>query len=105
SLLLSSALLHDLAVQINVEALDLDRLVDPQPHDGFDDHENYEGGYGAPDDGCDDAVDLQRHLRSIPFQKSRRAADRLDRKYARQDGADDAAYAVNAEHVEAIVVA
>jgi len=46
-------------VEIDVEAFNLDGLVDPEAHEGLHHHQDHEGGDGAPDDGGDDAVDLQ----------------------------------------------
>src|SRR5690606_40224523 len=91
--------------QIEVEAFDLRGLVDPQTHQGLHDHQDHEGGDGAPDDGRDDAVDLQGHLRHVAFEEASRSADRLDREDACQNGPDDAADAVDAEYVEAVVIA
>ena len=51
------------------------------------------------------AVGLDRKLGEVALEHAGRAADRLHREDARQERADDAADAVDAEHVEAVVVA
>ena len=59
----------------------------------------------AVDDGDQDALELQPDLHRVALDQAGRAADGLDREDAGQQRADDAADAVHAEGVEAVVVA
>ena len=101
----AKSLLNHLAVQVDVETLDLDRLADPDADQDVDDDQDHEGGEGAPDDGGEDALDLRQHLTGIAVEQAGLAADRLDGEHAGQDSADDAADRVDAEDVERVVVA
>src|SRR5262245_59828269 len=99
-----SVLRHHLAMQVDIEAFDLDRLAHPHPRQEIDDDENDEGGHSRPGEGHGNAFDLRPDLADIAFESALGAADRLDREYAGQDGADDAADAVHPEHVKRVVV-
>ena len=88
-----------------IQARDLFFLVDPQPHHRADYLQQDEGDDGAIDDGGGDAFQLDQDLSGVSFQKPRRAADGLDGEDAGQQRPGNAAQAVNAENVQAVVVA
>ena len=71
----------------------------------FSDHEDHEGGDAAPHERGEHAVGLDRNLGEVALEQTGRAADRLDREHAGQESADDAADGVDAEDVEAVVIA
>ena len=52
---LREGLLDGLTMEIDVQALDLDRLADPETHQNVGDDQDHEGRDGAPHDGGDDA--------------------------------------------------
>src|SRR5687767_4632203 len=98
-------LLNGLAVHRDVEALDLGRFADANYDRELQHHEDDEGGDAAPLNGCEDAVHLDRHLSEVALEETSLAAESLHREHARQDGADDTADGMNAEDVEAVVIA
>ena len=91
-------------MQPKIEAVPLDIFFDTQADDDVDKFQQYGTGDCAPDDRRDDAPGLCYDLTGIAFQQPLGAADRFRREHAGQQGADDAADAMHAEHVERVVV-
>src|SRR5947209_13128652 len=99
------SLLHHLAMQGVVEAVALDLVGDAQADRRLEDREDDEADDAVVDDHGDDADRLVHDLARVALDETRGAAVLLDREYAGQQRADDAADAVDAEAVERVVVA
>src|SRR5262245_13742571 len=105
-----ATLLQRFAMLGDVEALDLVLLRYPQRHHELDHLEDDEGGDARPHRRDGDAVELDQHLAAIAFEqaggagRARRIGERGDREHAAQQGAKRAADAVDAEHVERVVI-
>src|SRR5512132_3059775 len=104
--------LHGFAVQADIQPAHLRFLVDTQADQHFDDEEDDERHKSAPDDGRQNALDLRPYLSRIAVEEAGdRHAGRVvsgDPRIGENAGenrADDAAYAMDTEHVQRIVVA
>src|SRR6202040_1069989 len=101
---LSCALLHRLAVQVDVEALDLDLRVDAEADEDIDQLEDDQRDHGVVDRDHQDALDLADHLKAVALDPSRRSAVSLDGEDAGENGADGAPDGMDAEGVERVVI-
>jgi hypothetical protein len=96
---------HHLAVQADVEAFDLDGLTDPDLTRMFTIIRMTKLATAQSDDGGGNAIELGEHLACIAFQQAGFSANGFDGKDAREQSANDAAYGVDAEHIERVVIA
>src|SRR3954451_4881962 len=97
-------LLQRFAVLRNIEAFQLLLQRNPQRYEGADQLEQYVGDASRPDQRNRDSVELDQHLLRVALDQARGAADGADREHAGEQSAGHAADAVDAEHVERIVI-
>src|SRR5579883_2339236 len=101
-----SALLHDLAMEREVHAVALRLGIDAQADRDIDELQDDVARDRAIAGGNGDAIGLGQHLPRMAVDEAALAlaADRRHREDAGQQRADDAADAVHAEGIEAVVV-
>src|SRR3984957_17006684 len=95
---------NDFAVQGEVETVALHLFGNAQADRDIDDLEDDEAHDRVVDDDRAHPLELVDELPDVAFQQARVAAEFVDRKYARQQRADDAADRMHAEAIKRIVV-
>src|ERR1043166_5084655 len=98
-------LLQCLAMLGNIQPFQLLLLRNPERHESTDELEQDESEPGGPDQRDGYSVELQQYLPRDALDQARRTADRGGGEHAGEQRAGDAADAVDAEHVERIVIA
>src|SRR5947207_15528368 len=104
---LCPVLLHHLAMEVEVEALDLDFLADSQADRCIDHLEDHEGDDRAPDDSAEDVVDLEDHLPEITVDQPA-VGERIDGIRGEGTGEECSKCAANtmdAPGIERVVIA